>query len=472
MAHYTFKKIIYIPTFFLLQLSNTVIADSCNFLPESLQPDWINADSSIPGYYVGVGVSGKSRKGSDFQIKKSAQDAKRDLSENIQVTIKSQFLIKQSVQTDEDESNLEQEAESLTLTTSQASLKNVLTDAVWLDSKSCLVWTRVKVKKSVVENESHKQQQLANIVKLESLIDSIDTTSINTQVELHKLELSRNMLSDIDFDAIDSRQKDTFVLKIQQMTGLLKSSEKSTETAEKIFTDARKLLNKTKTDNKNKKQYISKALQNYHSILTQYPFNYDDNNWSEKAAYEIASLELQRNNPCAARVAIEKIINLSALPDWVLKAKKLRRKARCNTGDRITFNFRNTFDAKTVAVSCSYQLKSEKLWGNVCEKIVAHFNSQGAIAKIVSSLDQTTSDFSIHIKSLGNMNTRKISSHKEFQFNGDVISRIYQNDKIFLQDEYSGIGGWNPVSEKMAIEVLGIHVYKRFIKSLNKELEG
>ena len=94
-----------------------------NFLPAAAQPDWINGTRTVTGYFVGVGVASKSSKGSDFQIEKSQQDAIRDLSENIEVTIKSQLTIRQS--SDDSTSFSSEEAESLIVTSSNASLKNL-----------------------------------------------------------------------------------------------------------------------------------------------------------------------------------------------------------------------------------------------------------------------------------------------------------------------------------------------------------
>ena len=58
------------------------------------------------------------------------------------------------------------------------------------------------------------------------------------------------------------------------------------------------------------------------------------------------------------------------------------------------------------------------------------------------------------------------------KFQGDISTRMTSGTRLILEDNYAGIGGWNPVSEQMAMDVLGIHVFKRFIKALNHEIEG
>jgi hypothetical protein len=449
-----------------------VYAAGCDFLPAAAQPDWINGTRTVTGYFVGVGVASKSSIGSDFQIEKSQQDAMRDLSENIEVTIKSQLTIRQS--SDDSTSFSSEEAESLIVTSSNASLKNVVTDKVWLDRNSCLVWTRVKISKAIVAAESNRQQQLARVAKLQALIDAADSSTVDTDTAQEKLELATLLLAYIDFSVIGAdSQKSELTLRINQVTENLETRSQTSATAESLFQTAREQLQLARTDTFNKKKHENDALNSYRRIVTDFPFGNDLNRWSEKASLQIATIELQRNNPCAAQLQLNKIKDLSNDSQWVLKSRKLLRKARCNQQDRISYNFRKVFDAKQVDVECYYRVDNQVDWANVCDKIVSHFNSNGAIAvrRRASSQDRD-SDFQIQVNSSGNLNTRNSSGKTEYQFQGDISTRMSSGSQLFLEDIYSGIGGWNPVSEQMAMDVLGIHVFKRFIKTLNREIEG
>jgi hypothetical protein len=441
-------------------------------LPAAPQPDWINGTRTVAGYFVGVGVASKSAKGSDFQIEKSQQDAIRDLSENIEVTIKSQLTIRQS--SDDSTSFSSEEAESLIVTSSNASLKNVLTDKVWLDRNSCLVWTRVKISKAIVEAESNRQQQLARVARLQALIDAADSSTTDTDAALEKLERASVLLAYIDFSVIDADgQKAELTLRINQVTENLETRSETSASAQSLFLAAREHLQLARTDSANKKQHENDALNSYRRIVTDFPFGSDASRWSEKASFEIATIELQHNNPCAAQVQLNKIKDFSSDSQWVLKSRKLLRKARCSEQDRIAYNFRNMFDAKQVNVECYYDLNNPVAWENVCDKIVSHFNSNGAIATLHNAgSNDTPSTFQIQVTSSGNLNTRDSSGKTEYQFQGDIGTRMTSGSQLVLEDNYSGIGGWNPVSEQMAMDVLGIHVFKRFIKALNHEIEG
>ena len=105
------------------------------------------------------------------------------------------------------------------------------------------------------------------------------------------------------------------------------------------------------------------------------------------------------------------------------------------------------------------------------DKIVSHFKSNGAIAtRRAANGGGADADFSVRVFSTGNVKTRAGSGSTEYQFEGDISTSIDSDARMIMEDNYSGIGGWNPVSEKMAMEVLGIHVYKRFVDRLNREL--
>lgn len=421
---------------------------------------------------MGVGIASRSNKSSDFQINKSQQDALRDLSENIQVTIRSELTIKQS--SDNATSFTNEEAQSLIVSSSNASLKDVTTDAVWLDHSNCLVWTRVKIRRSFVAVEMNRQRQKTQLGRLQNLLESIDPDLADIDEVQNDLELATTMFANIDYSLLDDAViQIELELRIKQLRQAVEQSSASTATAESLFLAAREALQRAASDSSERKTHINAALNNYRSIVARYPFGFDANNWSEKASFEIANIELQRKNPCAAQFHLANIKTKSEDNKWVLKAKKTLRKAKCSAADRQTYNFRNRFDAKKVSVDCRYIIKQEERWNKVCDKIVSYFNSNGAIAsKLSGSNAMADADFRIMVSSSGKINTRTSGDHTEYQYEGDINTRITEGSSPFLEDNYSGIGGWNPISEQMAMEVLGIHVYKRLIKTLNKEIEG
>ena len=59
---------------------------------------------------------------------------------------------------------------------------------------------------------------------------------------------------------------------------------------------------------------------------------------------------------------------------------------------------------------------------------------------------------------------QKNPSGADHQFSGRIYSFVVNDGALDFKDKYSGTGGWNPISEEMAVEVLGLNAAKRFRK--------
>ena len=61
---------------------------------------------------------------------------------------------------------------------------------------------------------------------------------------------------------------------------------------------------------------------------------------------------------------------------------------------------------------------------------------------------------------------------EDHQFSGKIYSYLLNNGKLDFKDKYTGTGGWNPVSEEMALEVLGLNVAKRWKSKYLKHIKN
>ena len=60
---------------------------------------------------------------------------------------------------------------------------------------------------------------------------------------------------------------------------------------------------------------------------------------------------------------------------------------------------------------------------------------------------------------------------EEVRFAG-TINTLLIGGGTEVEESYSGMGGWNPVGEDMAMEVLGIHAFRRFRDLLERHLNN
>ena len=129
---------------------------TCQFLPESKQPSWVNSADRDDGYYYAVG--GASGKQSDNYldinnfITKARQDAVNNLASSIRsgIKISTQRMI-ESKKEGKSKAEIRKEVQQKTEVVSQVALSSVIDDARWLDRKSCLLWYQVKVSKAGAE---------------------------------------------------------------------------------------------------------------------------------------------------------------------------------------------------------------------------------------------------------------------------------------------------------------------------------
>ena len=61
---------------------------------------------------------------------------------------------------------------------------------------------------------------------------------------------------------------------------------------------------------------------------------------------------------------------------------------------------------------------------------------------------------------------------EDYQFTGKVYSYLLDNGSVEFRDKYTGTGGWNPVSEEMAMEVMGLHAAKRWKSKYLKHIKN
>jgi hypothetical protein len=58
----------------------------------------------------------------------------------------------------------------------------------------------------------------------------------------------------------------------------------------------------------------------------------------------------------------------------------------------------------------------------------------------------------------------------EYQFEGGMTTFLLENGAPVFSDRFQGTTGWNPISQEMVMDVLGINVVKRWREKFSKFL--
>jgi F0F1-type ATP synthase membrane subunit b/b' len=485
ILHYTLIVIIGAITF-------SSYADSCDFLPPASQPIWTFDSPAIKGYYVGVGLAEEDDDGPDAQIEKARQQALADLASSIEVSVRSSLKIDIRERRSNGDADVDKDIQQLTETITDTSLKEVQVDSTWLDRKRCIVWVRVKVSRSIIKTKQHRELQARKLVLLDNLYDRAGDKTASASAKDNALDQAYIVFKEIDFKALKGVTSKAYYKRLLDNLGKkVRKSASSIQQAEKLRQQAEQLLlqaNESSNGNTRKRK-MAAAVGKLKQIIADNPVGESSVSFvSESAAFKIAEVEKARNNSCAAQFQYEIVRDRTQSDEWRNKAARLAVLTKCTRKNKKNRAWRKSFDGVRTTYLCASDIAGvTDDWGKPCESLQGFLSGFGAMD---ADYPDITSDQLVKLayrlnKSLkaaaklkdngrvlifvakGKIKTRSNARNpmgSDYQFSGRIYSYVIHNGKLEFKDKYTGTGGWNPVSEEMAVEVLGLNVAKRWKK--------
>jgi LPP20 lipoprotein len=171
---------------------------SCDGGSNEPRPDWVSKpDYSLPEVYVGVGSAEKDGKSRDEQSKASEDNAKSQLVQRIEVTIKAEN--EQSTRVSKQ--GVQQDAMSKVTVRAEEVLRDLKTKDRWVDKDTCAMYTLMVISKESVAQAKREKLMKNRLEKFKTLLgegsDRDKTPDIN--VRLKYLEDAQALLRDTDF---------------------------------------------------------------------------------------------------------------------------------------------------------------------------------------------------------------------------------------------------------------------------------
>ena len=478
----------------LILTSQNIFANSCDFLPETEQPQWINGNPNINGYHVGVGLSEREDKNSQQQIEAARQSALKNLTSNIEVSIQQDMVISEQVTEDDVITTAKKEVKSITKIFSNASLKNIETDEMWLQRDNCVVWVRIKVPESIIDEIRNKKAQSKKLSTLIEHVDFSKNENNSTDARVENINLAKILLNEINFYVLDDPRGESYYRDLVSGVDLsVMALKNKTQTAKSLFLSAKQFLERADNSStqSEKSDLISSATKNLNKVLADFEYNARES-WAENAALRLGEIAKNKGNDCAAQYYFEHIKNHSLQSKWKIKSNGLLIGILCDDDKKNEFKWRNIFDGENVLLTCVYKTKNDlAYWEDLCDRIRNRISSYGAIIEEEEFSDVQLKNIvrrkhkSKFIKNLSKYNkkllfiakgtiskrkSRNNTGGRDYQFKGKISSLMLSGNKLEFSDKYSGAGGWNPISDDMAMEILGVHVDKRWYKKLSKSL--
>jgi len=491
--HLVTKNHFQLMLFFIISTTSySAYSARCDFLPPAPQPEWTFESAAIKGYYVGVGLAEKNDDAADAQIENAKQVAIADLASSIEVSVRSSLKIDIREQRSGGSARVDQDVQQLTETITDTSLKEVQIDSTWLDRKRCIVWVRVKIARSIIEAKQNRELQSRKVALLDSLYDEASDKTASATDKNNALDQAYIVFNEIDFTALKGVTSKVYYQRLLDNLGKgVRKSASSIEKAEQLRQQAEQLLLQANeaSDANVRKSKTAEAVSKLKQIVADNPVGGSSVSFvSESARFRIAEIEKARNNSCEAQFQYEIVRDRTQSKEWKDNAAQLVETTRCTSRNKKHRAWRKSFDGVRTTYLCASDIAGvTDEWGKPCENLqgfLSGFGSLGAdypditndqLVQLAYQLDKSP-DAASKLKGNGRVlifvSKGKIKSWRndknpmgdDHQFSGRIYSYVLHDGKLEFKDKYTGTGGWNPVSEEMAVEVLGLNVAKRWKK--------
>lgn len=481
--------------FILLFASNTSYA-GCDGATAQPKPAWVDAPESVTDqYYYSAGVSDKGNAPLADRLASAKQNALKNLSEIITVDVKNSLVLDQSMTKRGAVVLTDSTLQSITKTSTSASLKNVETIANWVDPQSCLVWLQVRVSKESVDRSKREGVSRTLFANLNTQISVAQDTAAPTDTRAAAVDAALDMLPRIDFGFIPEASSPAYytqqlqTLK-QSLTGMLAGAAQ----AKQQLADASALADKAALQNSvaDKSRDIVSAIKIYKALLSQFPKGLEQQFGPGDIYFKLGEAEEVRGNKCGAKDYYLQSANAPQVIARQSIAQKRSESLPCSAEDMEKSRWRQYFEGRRVELVCYFSTPpSHGHWQKTCDSVGNVIHSLGADVAIKSNelpegfigkLQQgevpaalsDKKDLTMVYFASGKMNKRQDKDNpgggKEYQFDGLIGAVMIDSGQMVFSDRFQGRTGWNPVSSQMTLDVLALNVVKRWQDKFSKFL--
>lgn len=460
------------------------------------RPAWVDSPESVTDeYFFAAGVSDDTKAPLADRISSAKQNALKNISEVIEVSVKNSLILEQSRQEKSGKAINESNLLSITQTSTSASLKNVEVIDTWEDPKTCAIWLRAKVSKQQVEQGKRAglAKTLFGVLNDQLAVAQNDATSLDTR--LSAVDAALDVLPRIALELIPEASSAAYysqlLQRIQQKLGL---SRNELDQAKKTLGDADSLINQaaTQTDESVKSKLLGSAASNYRALLAKHSNGLPPLFGTGDILFKLAEVEEIRGNSCGAKSYYQQSADAGHLNDRQSIAKKRGDALACSAEDMERALWRQHFEGRATVIVCYYHANADQgVWHKACDDLNNIIRPLGA-----DTTTRTQKLSPAQLKELqeggvpenlvekgklllgvfasGKMNNRidkeSPGKDREYQFEGGMATFLVEDGKTLFSDRFQGKTGWNPVSPQMVMDVLAINVVKRWREKFSRFL--
>ncbi len=485
---------------FLSEFSGTAAA-GCDGGIAQPRPAWVDSPEMVTDqYYFAAGVSDKKAASLAERIASAKQNALKNLAEMIEVDVKNSLVLEQSMKQHGALALTDTSLQSITKTSTSASLKNVEAVATWEDPQSCLTWLQLRVSKESVERGKREGVSRQLFANLNAQIAAAQDTSAPMESRLTAADAALDLLPRIEFGFIPEASSPAYYSQqLRSIKETLSAMVASTEQARKQMGEAAGLVDRAalQGNEAEKSRSLVAAIQIYRGLLAQYPRGMTPLFGPGDLFFKLGEAEELRGNRCSAKDYYLQSVEAQQLNSRQAIARTRADALACSAEDMERSRWRQYFEGRHVDLVCYFVTQSARgHWQKTCDgvsNLVQSLGAEVAISSAALSADAIGAlqrgevpaalsgkgGLTMVYFASGKMNKRADRDNpregKDYQFDGAIGAMMIEDRKITFSDRFQGTTGWNPISSQMVMDVLAINVVKRwqdkFAKYLRHEVD-
>ena len=463
---------------------------------QAKKAEWVSRRPIESSYYIGIGSSEKKEHKDDYRLV-AENEALFDLSSEISVNISGAFMENTRERTGLSEQDIRMEIQA----TSKAHLRGHQMVDEWEDRKRYWVYFRLSKKEyAQIQQKERKRAQESSLDMLQKASAEKEKGQFVSALRFYFEALSRIQHFIGDNLQANLRGKDVFLYNeiyvgIQQIMAdisLFPDRERMPALTGRPLIEpmvVRGMVKKSDGEKsplsgipvryvtlwrENDSYYTTSTDENGMARYTIPMVTGADHGQSVRVTMDVDKLAPEVK-PGAFFYAILSKVNI---PQTSIVLNIYR--------DQDTFQQRSEFEGRKVVVLSAYETgEAKSQWTKIHDELTNFIQEMGGTpvqadkmpgAPQIVHFSQTPDqpwdialpigvDLVFVMAAHGRLNRRENTKNpfgEDVQFAGEIRTAAQKRGVVYFQDRYRGAGGWNPMGEEMAMDVLALHVFKRW----------
>lgn len=458
------------------------------------RPGWVDSPESVTAeYFFAAGVSDDARAPLAERIATAKQNALKNLSEMIEVSVRNDLVLEQSSRNVAGKELTDSSLQSITRTSTNASLRNVEAVATWEDPDTCAIWLRARVSRKHVEQGKREGLAKTLFTVLNEQLAVVQDEGAPLNSRLSTVDAALEMLPRIALEFIpEASSADYYGQLLSRYRKELRQARDDLDQAKLALNSADMLVGKAagQTGEVEKSKSLGAAASAYKTLLAKHGNGLPPVFESGDILFKLGEVEELRGSSCGAKSYFQQAADSRQINDRREIARKKAEALDCSPEDMDKTLWRQYFEGRPTMLVCYFSAGDDKgAWNKACDGLNNITRPLGADV-VVKSRALSPAQLQVlqrgeipvdlgepgrlvlAMVALGKMRSRvdRDTRGREYQFEGGMTTFVLEGGSPVFSDRFQGTTGWNPISRQMVMDVLAINVVKRWRDKFSKFL--